>query len=426
MKETKKIDTNKTDKKEQDTKIAKIEQDKMKHKVYIDIEKQCGVLEFNKERIYLLDFEDFNMFTSFDKKFTFDTEECVYPSYNYNYQRINLLAFLHKIRHDYLEHVFINDNIFDLRSSNITFCHKLDKEIKVNYNIIEYFEGHYPIAGCDINRMKNPLWKVTDKISKKKYILMYCVKDTICKLCEKAYEKILEFEKTTNNNKKITFYKSQSGYILGHHSTNGNLYYIHQIIADCYGNGKGTKNISVDHIDQDPLNNSYENLRIATREEQEQNSNGIKEGTKRARNKNAKELPEEITQTMLPKYVIYYKECYNKDKQLYREFFKIEKHPKLGKPWISSKSCKINIKEKLLQVVKILNDLDNNIQPQEKKTLPLYITITHSRNKHHLVYDKKDEDGTRKNVRMVLPENYDIDTELLQFNQKILEKYPES
>jgi hypothetical protein len=50
---------------------------------------------------------------------------------------------------------------------------------------------------------------------------------------------------------------------------------------------------------------------------------------------------------MMRKYVVYYKECYNKEKELYREFFKIEKHPKLDKPWISSKSNKISLMDKL-------------------------------------------------------------------------------
>ncbi len=50
--------------------------------------------------------------------------------------------------------------------------------------------------------------------------------------------------------------------------------------------------------------------------------------TKRARKHNARPLPEGLTQEMLPKYVVYYHECYNKERQLFREFFKIEKHPK--------------------------------------------------------------------------------------------------
>ena len=49
----------------------------------------------------------------------------------------------------------------------------------------------------------------------------------------------------------------------------------------------------------------------------------------------------------MKKYVVYYKECYNKEKQSYREFFKIEKHPKLDKSWSTSKSGLISINDKL-------------------------------------------------------------------------------
>ena len=53
---------------------------------------------------------------------------------------------------------------------------------------------------------------------------------------------------------------------------------------------------------------------------------------------------------MLPKYVVYYRECYNKEKNLWREFFKIEKHPGLTKPIASSKSKKFTIQEKLEEI----------------------------------------------------------------------------
>jgi len=89
------------------------------------------------------------------------------------------------------------------------------------------------------------------------------------------------------------------------------------------------------------------------------------EGTKRARKKSAKELPEGITQDMLKKYVVYYHEYLNVEKTKSREFFKIEKHPKLNKIWIGSKSGKISIQDKLIQANKLIDDLENNIYPNK-------------------------------------------------------------
>jgi hypothetical protein len=226
--------------------------------------------------------------------------------------------------------------------------------IENNYTVIEYINGHYKKLGKDSNIMKNPIWKINE--NNKEILLMYCGKDTICRLCHDSYQKIINFENENYNGDKITWFKSINGYIVG-----TNKLYIHQIILDCYGNGKGTKNISVDHIDRDPLNNTKINLRIATREEQEQNSKGIMDGTKRARKSSAKELPEGITQDMMKKYVVYYHEYLNIEKTRSREFFKIEKHPKLHKIWIGSKSCKVSIQDKLIQANKIMDDLENNI-----------------------------------------------------------------
>ena len=50
---------------------------------------------------------------------------------------------------------------------------------------------------------------------------------------------------------------------------------------------------------------------------------------------------------------------YNKEKNLYREFFKIEKHPKLEKPWIGSKSNKISILDKLKEANNYIDLLNN-------------------------------------------------------------------
>ena len=262
--------------------------------------------------------------------------------------------------------------------------------------------------------MKNPLWKI--KENDNEYLLMYCEKDTICKLCLKSYQKIREFE--TNETKKITWFKHLNGYIMG-----SNGIYIHQVIMNCYGNGKGTKTISVDHIDQNPLNNCFENLRISTRKEQEQNSKGTKEGTKRERKYNAKDLPEGITQDMMKKYVVYYHEWLDKEHTKKREFFKVEKHPKLDKPWITTKSNNISIQEKLNQANKVVEDLKNDIYPEKQENqLPKYVSIINSRGKPHLVFEKR-IDCKRLNVKMVLPQDYDLQEQINILNEKIKQKY---
>ena len=79
---------------------------------------------------------------------------------------------------------------------------------------------------------------------------------------------------------------------------------------------------------------------------------------KRARKCTAKTLPNGLTQDMMKKYVVYYHEYLNTEKTRSREFFKIEKHPKLEKIWIGTKSNKISLKDKLDQVNKYVEDLN--------------------------------------------------------------------
>jgi hypothetical protein len=85
---------------------------------------------------------------------------------------------------------------------------------------------------------------------------------------------------------------------------------------------------------------------------------------KRERKQTAQLLPPGITQNMMKKYVVYYREMvYLKNgKQHPREYFKVESHPKLAKPWVSSKSSKIPISEKLEHANQIVTELeqDNN------------------------------------------------------------------
>jgi hypothetical protein len=241
-----------------------------------------------------------------------------------------------------------------LHRINVVCYPKIYRTIIDKYDIIDYIDGHYSTLGQSAYKIKNCMWKINE--NDKEYLLVYCEKDTLFKICNESYNKILEYETTIG--KKLTWYKASNGYIQAHNLVDKKNYYIHQIITGCYGNGQGTKNISVDHIDQNPLNNSWENLRIATREEQEQNSKGIKEGTKRERKSSAKPLPEGITQNMMKKYVVFYQDYADKEKKRLRQYFKIEKHPKLDKIFIGCKSNIVSIQEKLNQINKIVDDLE--------------------------------------------------------------------
>jgi len=394
----------------------------MKPEYSTNTEFNCGEINYNG-KIYLVDNADMCRIINSKKSFVFLSDED-YPSYASNYRRNTYLDFIFAVNNDSVYFEFRNGNKNDLRRSNVIPHHYYYKYIiKHNYNIIGYQEGHFQTMGQDANIMKNPIWKILE--NEKEYLLMYCEKDTICKLCPISYQKIIDYEINVNNGKKLTWYKQRNGYIITH-ITNEKLLYIHQIIMNCFGNGKGTKLISVDHIDQDSLNNSYENLRLATRKEQEDNSKGIKKGTKRERKSNAIELPEGLTQQMMKKYVVYYHEFLDKEHTKYREFFKVEKHPKLDKPWITTKSGKVSLLDKLNQANKVVEDLENNIYPlKDKVILPTYFSLTTMREKPHLVFEKRIE-GKRLNMKMILPEDYDLDTQLEIFKEKIKEKYKEN
>jgi len=376
----------------------------------------CATIEYCGRK-YLLDYDARDKIINCRKNFIFVNENDTYPSFVSNYKRHTYLKFIYNL--DNYAH-FKNGNKYDIRRCNIIFYHHYHKNVieycdNYKYEIIDYIEGHYSIMGQDVGIMKNPLWRIMDNGNE--YLLMYCEKNTLCKLCPISYQKILDYEEITS--KKLTWFKLQNGYIMG-----SNDLYIHQIITGCYGNGKGTKMISVDHIDQNPLNNTWDNLRIATRKEQESNTKGIKDGTKRERKTSAKPLPDGIEQHMLKKYVVYYHEWLNKEHTKYREYFKVEKHPKLDKIWITTKSEKVSIHDKLKQANKVVDDLENDIYPEKTEPiLPKYFSLTNSRGKPHLVFEKRTDEG-RLNLKMVLPDEYDLDEMLETFKSKVKDKYP--
>ena len=389
---------------------------KMKPIYGTDEELDCGTINYGN-KLYFVDHKEKDKIINFNKNFVFITSENEdYPSYSYNYKRFTYLDFIFNYNNESVYYKFKNNNKYDLRKCNVELFHFYHEVVTKKYNVIEYKNGHHLKIGQDANIMKNPMWKIVENNTE--FWLMFCEKNTIVKLCQKSIDKINDFENNINNGKKITWFKLQNGYIMG----NIDLY-IHQIITGCYGNGKGTKNISVDHIDQDPLNNTWGNLRIATLYEQQQNTKGIKEGTKRERKHSAKDLPQGITQEMMKKYVVYYHEWLDKEHTKQREFFKVEKHPKLDKPWITTKSGKVTILDKLNQANKVVEDLENNIYPEiNEPILPKYVSFTNFREKPHLIYEKR-VDGKRLNIKMVLPKDYNIQEQIEILNEKIKEKY---
>ena len=379
-----------------------------------DTLKECKIIY--GDRIYILNSELFCKILNFDRYFRIHNINDDYPCYKINNKYIDFLEFAYGLKTENYNLNFLNGNKYDIRDNNIIIENKSFKELLKEFNVIEHiYNGTRVKEGRYSGQYKNPVCKILNEKNEEKY-LMLCNRNIMCILCHHSYKMIREFEKKNNYEIPIIWSYLENGYILGN-----NKLYIHQVITDCYGNGKGTKNISVDHIDQNPLNNCFNNLRIVTREEQEQNSKGIKEGTKRERKHNARDLPEGINQDMLKKYVVYYKECYNKEKDLWREFFKIEKHPKLDKHWIGSKSEKISIKDKLIEANKIVEDLDNDTYEKKERELPIYYNF--NKPKTHIVYDRKLDDGKRENLKMKLPKNYDLREQLTLIQTKVREKY---
>lgn len=368
---------------------------------------------------YLFDQDDHCKILNHDKYFFFHDNDTDYPSFIYNDKNINYLEFLYKDG-NIKNYKFINNNPYDLRRQNVDIVHPMNTYVHKKYDVIEFIEGHYP-KNKHSTIMKNPLWRI--KHNGKECLLMYCEPDTFFFLCNESYQKILDFEKTINQGKKLTFYKCSNGYVQTH-ILGGTLLYAHQIIMNHYGNGQGTKTTSIDHKDRNPLNNTMENLRVATRKEQEQNSTGIAPGTKRERQQGARDLPNGIDQSMLRKYVVYYLNTYNKEKNKTREYFRVE-HPSLNTPWESSKSEKVPIQEKLNLANRVAEDLEKGIMPEkQEKILPKHISITkRSDGKSCLTFDKRG--SKRYNLKMVLDESENIEDEINKLKQKIEEKYPD-
>lgn len=306
---------------------------------------------------------------------------------------------------------------WDFRISNVEFKNYKIEEPS-NVNILEYGDFLKLSEGKYSGQIRNMYWKVSSE--NEIYYLMSCRdlnKNTIYfKFDVNSLEKVLNVYK----DKRYTWHIGKNGYVkTSYVNNNGKKInrYLHQHLMDYYGHGLTKNSKTIDHINRDKLDNRLSNLRLATQSQQNQNTD------KRKRKKNAKALPEGITQQMLPKYVVYYRECYNKEKQLYREFFKIEKHPKLDKPKSGSKSNKKSIKDKLEEIKQLLTKIDNNQSIEADNKLPVGIRLKKKEDKTELILDYRIGDN-RYNLKMKCKDSKTFEVNYNIFKTKILKKYP--
>jgi len=218
-----------------------------------------------------------------------------------------------------------------------------------------------------------------------------------------------------------TWFMTDVGYISCKIPNKNNLY-LHQHLTNHKGHGKGQD--SVDHINQDKLDNRMNNLRIVSQSVQNHNR------PRKKRPNNAQPLPENFNDSDLPKYVTYYYENYAPSK--FREFFRIEGHPNLNKSsWSSSKSNKIDIQLKFDQTLCKIRELngeeeeDTNLKIIGKEVVDLPDFCRAKRKDGeitHLIYDERIDQMT-KNLRMKYNNDISFEENCQKFINKIKKKY---
>ena len=428
------------------------------------IEKNPNIDAQKYAKTYIIDDNHLEKLQTDKMSFVFVNKEKIYPyckiNKNNKTKLITLLNYLYNYNTTFTYCTFKNGDEYDLRKCNINILPKpqISNNLINNLSnpdemVIDYIEGHRNSYGPFAYQTKNPIWKIRNKTTNEEYYYMFCENDTLCKLCEKSLQAILNFENEyVINKKKITWHvhsinkyiysnvlkldKTKMLNIYGKNVLNTDLddnittnqddvednvdevndnnsnnimekrFMIHQVITRCFGNGKGTGNISVDHLNRIKSDNTFDNLSLASVEQQNNNAKGVIKGTKRERQYIARTLPEGMSHEMMPKYITYEEETYKtKTGSSTRNFFRVtfpDPHNR-GKfiEQTSSKSNTVLWQDKLEQAKQILHNLETGEEDVNKGVtgkkrsndlnLPKFVTICKKsgRNTSSLIYRDK-------------------------------------
>lgn len=317
---------------------------------------------------------------------------------------------------------FRNNDYNDYRESNLVLIKDtrfIDKfKEPDNVKIIKKGTSAKIVEGKFAGQYRNMYWEIE---SKNNYIIMHIKDDIYTKFSAESINKVLNI-----NNIRPIWYIMENGYVattLRLDNTH-KIYYLHQLILDQHDQDNTDMKNTVDHINQDKLDNRRENLRIINMSEQNKNKG------KQTRRIDAKtELPDGIK--TLPKYIEYRKEIYDKENNKQREFF-IVNHPKLDKTWETTKSNKVLAIDKLKFAKAKIELLEGKLTEtqfkqiiglEDKMDLPTGIRLELFREKYHFIFDLKKEDQ-RYNAKMIL-HSTDVQKELDKFIEKVVnDKYP--